>query len=376
MIKVRQRGDRIQYDIRFKWPDGTEYRERKNAPVSSKSGAKRWAEDRERELLARGRAAYEVDKAPPVVAPASKVPTLEAFWPTVYRDWYKAQRKKASAIDAADSIFRNHLKPALGGKRCDDILNADVAALKGRLVDAKPKTVNNVLSVLSRTLKCAVKWGVIAAVPCSFDLLKVAPSDFEWYEVHEFRRLVEGARKVGTVGGVHESLLIVLLGGSAGLRLGEIRELKWCDVDLARRQVTIVRNIWRNEVDAPKGWRKRTVPLTDELHAALKEARQRIGSDHVLPGLSIQTVRTRIGQAQRRAGLEETQGVHVLRHTFCSHLAIAGVPAKAIQELAGHQDLKTTLKYMHLSPANRSAAMGALAALYSAGASEEKEKTG
>lgn len=47
-VKVRQRGPHIQYDIRFRWPDGTEFRERKNAPVTSKSGAKRWAEERER----------------------------------------------------------------------------------------------------------------------------------------------------------------------------------------------------------------------------------------------------------------------------------------------------------------------------------------
>lgn len=56
--------------------------------------------------------------------------------------------------------------------------------------------------------------------------------------------------------------------------------------------------------------------------------------------------------------------VAVFRHTFCSHLAMAGVPAKAIQELAGHADLKTTLRYMHLSPANRKNAIDTLNAFY------------
>jgi hypothetical protein len=50
-------------------------------------------------------------------------------------------------------------------------------------------------------------------------------------------------------------------------------------------------------------------------------------------------------------------GVHILRHTFCSHLAMGGAPARAIQELAGHQDLATTQRYMHLSPAALDAAI-------------------
>jgi len=49
--------------------------------------------------------------------------------------------------------------------------------------------------------------------------------------------------------------------------------------------------------------------------------------------------------------------VHILRHTFCSHLAMQGAPSRAIQELAGHRDLGTTQRYMHLSPAALEAAI-------------------
>ena len=49
--------------------------------------------------------------------------------------------------------------------------------------------------------------------------------------------------------------------------------------------------------------------------------------------------------------------IHILRHTFCSHLAMRGAPARTIQELAGHQDLGTTQRYMHLSPAALDAAI-------------------
>ncbi len=55
---------------------------------------------------------------------------------------------------------------------------------------------------------------------------------------------------------------------------------------------------------------------------------------------------TKVG---RRAKVR-SNGPHILRHTFCSHLAMRGAPTRAIQELAGHGDLTTTQKYMHLSP--------------------------
>ncbi len=44
-------------------------------------------------------------------------------------------------------------------------------------------------------------------------------------------------------------------------------------------------------------------------------------------------------------------GCLVLRHTFCSHLAMRAAPSRAIQELAGHRELGMTQRYMHLSPA-------------------------
>jgi len=53
--------------------------------------------------------------------------------------------------------------------------------------------------------------------------------------------------------------------------------------------------------------------------------------------------------ACKRAGLRRI-GSHVLRHTFCSHLAMRGAPPKGIQELAGHSTLAMTLRYMHLAP--------------------------
>jgi len=66
--------------------------------------------------------------------------------------------------------------------------------------------------------------------------------------------------------------------------------------------------------------------------------------------LTEKTLQTLVLRAARRANLKNN-GPHILRHTFCSHLAMRGAPVRAIQELAGHKDLSTSQRYMHLSPA-------------------------
>ena len=50
-------------------------------------------------------------------------------------------------------------------------------------------------------------------------------------------------------------------------------------------------------------------------------------------------------------------GLHILRHTFCPHLAMRGAPPRAIQELAGHRELGMTQRYMHLGPASLDSAI-------------------
>ena len=120
------------------------------------------------------------------------------------------------------------------------------------------------------------------------------------------------------------------------------------------------RSDWNGQVTTPKGGRLRYVPLTRRLAAALAEHRH-LRSTRVLcqddgAPLTRQIVQTRVMRAARRAGVAQT-GVHILRHTFCSHLSMRGAPARAIQELAGHEDLTMTQRYMHLSPAALDAAI-------------------
>jgi integrase len=59
-----------------------------------------------------------------------------------------------------------------------------------------------------------------------------------------------------------EAYLMVLLGGDAGLRLGEIVALEWRDVDLSARRLSVQRSDWLGHVTVPKGGRSRQLPMT------------------------------------------------------------------------------------------------------------------
>ena len=134
--------------------------------------------------------------------------------------------------------------------------------------------------------------------------------------------------------------------------------LEWQDVDWQKRHLCVCRSEWKDQVTSTKGGRVRYVPLTRRLEAALRQYRHlrsaRILENHGKP-LTQKMVQTLVTWAARRAGVRH--GVHRLRHSFCSHLAMKGAPARAIQELAGHANLLTTQRYMHLSPAAKESAI-------------------
>jgi integrase len=342
-VKLRkyQGGDEWEVDIRVQLPDGTVVRERKKAPVTGRTAVLRWAEARERVLVVLGKPARKKVEVKPV-------PTLAEFSNRFLEGYAKANRQKPSGISSKESILRVHLVPLIGDKPLNEITTEDVQRVKSALTGWSPKTVNNVLTVLNVALKTAVEWRVIDRVPCSIKLLRAPKSVAAFHDFADFEKLVEAAKTDGTT-----AHLVVLLGGEAGLRCGEIMALEWRDIDLANRQISIARSQWKAHVTAPKGGHVRHVPLTERLLETLKAARHlrapRVICDEKGQPLTQKVVQVTVRRVARRAHVKP--GVHILRHTFCSHLAMRGAPARAIQELAGHQDLTTTQRYMHLTPA-------------------------
>lgn len=325
-------------DINTRLSNGARHRERRRLSITSKSAAQRWGQDRERHLLQHG---------PPQLK--KEVPTLEEFAPRFVEGHARANRQKPSGIAAKEMIVRVHLVPALGARPLDTITNEDVQRLKHRLLNKAPKTVNNVLTVLNVMLKKAVEWDVIGRLPCTIRVLPVSKGSTRFYDFDEFERLVTAAQTTDA-----RAYVLVLLAGEAGLRLGEMVALEWSDIDFAKGKVCVERSAWKGQIGSTKGGRLRYVPLTARLAAALQGHRHLRGprvlyQDDGSP-LTEGLVQGLVRRAAGRVGLENN-GPHMLRHTFCSHLAMRGAPARAIQELAGHADLTTTQRYMHLTPA-------------------------
>jgi len=328
-----------EVDVCVTWPDNTTMRERRKAPVYSKSAAQRWGEERARFLLLQG----------PLKA-VKEVPLLKDFKERYMEGHARANRLKASGIASKESIYKTHLLPRFGNRRLDKIDDEAVQMLKAALRSKNSKTVNCVLSVLSTTLKCAVEWGVIEKMPCRIRMLKVTNREMSFHDTGDYEKLVEAARR--TDPRIH---IAVLLGGDAGLRHGEMLALHRADIDFKTNHIHVQFNDWHGELDSPKSGRSRRVPMTRRLAAALQAYRHLRGvrllyRDDGQP-FSRQVLRKLLIQAERRAGLPPKGAVHKLRHTFCSLLAMRGAAARAIQDLVGHADLTMTQRYMHLSPA-------------------------
>jgi integrase/recombinase XerD len=68
--------------------------------------------------------------------------------------------------------------------------------------------------------------------------------------------------------------------------------------------------------------------------------------------MSIGTAQTVYYQAKEKAGVTKGRGIHTMRHCFASHLLEAGTELFIIKRWLGHSSIKTTCKYLHLSPAH------------------------
>lgn len=134
---------------------------------------------------------------------------------------------------------------------------------------------------------------------------------------------------------------------SAGLRLGEVMQLKVSDIDSQRMTI---------RVEQGKGRKDRYVMLSqtllETLRAYWREARPRV---FLFPGhrgkrpLHECVAQRAFKEAREKAGIRKRVSFHSLRHAFATHLLESGTNVRTIQALLGHRSLGTTQRYTHLA---------------------------
>ena len=262
---------------------------------------------------------------------------------------YVKINNKLSEIRGKRSILDVYLIPFFGKLNLDKITSYEIEKFKAerQKQGLSNKYINNQLCVLSKSLSTAEEWGLLEKRP-KIKHLKVAPQKFDFLSIEESKNLLAQADD----GFLRDMILFDL---HTGLRFGELIALTYSDVNFEKNVLTVSKSVSRGYLGSPKNNKLRYIPLSNELIQMLE--RKKLGKDKddlIFPNavgkfLIQERCRNWLHQLCKKTGLRQI-GWHTLRHTFASHLEGNGISMRTIQELMGHIDTNTTLRYAHLSP--------------------------
>jgi integrase len=267
-------------------------------------------------------------------------------------------------------VVRLHLRPALGDVALAALTAQDVQAFLNRKAAAglAPRTVGYLRGVLRQALGFAERMDLVGrnvarlARPPRVPRRQVNPLTIE--QARTFRAAIAGDRL--------EALYLVAVG--CGLRQGEILGLRWGDVDLEGRTLSVRNALARVDgelrlVEPKSATSRRIIPMPAFVAEALAAHKERQAAESLprrplppdpfadlvftttlgtpLDGIS---VTRRFQRVLKGAGLPR-QRFHDLRHAAASYMLAAGVPARVVMETLGHSEISLTLNtYSHVLP--------------------------
>ena len=350
-------------DFRMKFPDGTGKRVRARHSCATVRELKERIEGmriKELEEWRQRKAGFDPDR---------KCPTLaEWFDGGFWKGWVEARGNGESEREAKRSMWRLHIAPELGHLTLNQVNQRgaldDFKAglmkkprLKGSAKKLSPKAVKNVLAVLASMLNYAEERGEIQRA-VKVGLPRVPEPDIAFFTVEEYQRLLRAAVTEG-----EPWIVAVTVAGECGLRIGEVRALKWERIDLVSELLVVQGTAGKKREGTTKGKAVRRVPLTDAALVALKSLSVvRTGyvlrySDGGRPTDSqVAKVMYRMLRKARLPLLGDEGGKlawHRLRHTYATHAAALGANPFTLMQWMGHRDLKTTMRYVGLARAHR-----------------------
>jgi integrase len=231
----------------------------------------------------------------------------------------------------------------VGDKRLASVTVLDAEEFKKqRIVTVSRVTVNKEVRTLRSAFRLACEWGYIDKNPFAISrLLKVPYHEPPHMTQEDFAKLLVAIDDPAFRN-------VVLVAVCTMMRRSEVINLRWDDVDLAKREIHI-----RSRGDfTVKGNRPRRIPLCDVALQTLSGMRGRSG--WVFPGTAADrmvagSLSRRFRKYVLRAGLSDKLHFHSLRHTGASWLVQRGVSLFVVQKILGHSSPTVTQIYSHLS---------------------------
>ena len=254
-----------------------------------------------------------------------------------------------------DGSRLSRVLPVLGAKKLDEVTPADVERFLRSLREAErpvaPATVNRYRDLLSGMFKRAIRLGLLASNPVKgIGKLKEAGARVVFLTAGEDQAL-KGALPA-------ELQPLFALSVHTGLRWSEQAALRWRDVDVLTRVITVGRS---------KNGHSRRVPMNSVVRSVLYDlAGGRERPDDPTETVFRAAYRTTARIFQRAVGRtrealkdagEDTGHLdgytwHGNRHTFASRLVMSGVDLRTVQELGGWKTLSMVQRYAHLAPSH------------------------
>lgn len=210
-----------------------------------------------------------------------------------------------------------------------------------RLEQVEPPTVNRELTLLRAAYNYAIDCGMLAINPVA----KLKTLDCSDRQRVKFLRPEEKVTLLNGTTGLLQDLILFAL--KTGMRKGEIRGLKWADVDPNRNQMRVI---------SYKGGKAivRYVPIfnqTQEIIDRQNHATEFVFTDELGAGLgSYSCMNSSFYRIVKALNIQSGDfHFHDLRHTFASDYLMMGGTISALQDILGHRRADTTRRYAHLS---------------------------
>ena len=236
----------------------------------------------------------------------------------------------------------------------------DITTIRADLRHLAVSTVNNIEIALRAVLQCATTHGQLDRMPDLPSLRDPVTRQVNPPPPEDVSHVV---------GLAYDTIKLPLaLAAFAGLRSGEIRGLRFKDVDLGRGLIIVSQAISRGVADVPKSGDGRKIPIAAPLVPLLGQAFARAHNPKDFVSISRRgepwgegSLLHGFRRVLKKAKLPPAR-MHDLRHFFVTECFRAGAPAPDVQKLAGHRHLRVTQLYAHTDEESQRVAIAAFSA--------------